>query len=408
MASESKTFDQLIHELGLKLHDMQRLNENTRRIPKKRRTKDKYEETIEEMNELFFDATKLDSDIRAHEEFIESEYQDDSTFEDINKEMVALKARIANVFGKIGEKQGESDDDQDQEATGNLTTTTKDSVEYKKFVCRIQMILKTVDKEREKIRSGGLSMSVAETANSSLSKAWNSCLSAYEDIAIREDGEEKTRASKIFEDAEKKKEKLELKLQTFIQGSEGMRRLRLKPVEPPTFSGEYRKWPLFKKGFEDMVVFNAHLSETEKTAYLLCALQGEPKRTFELMKSSTGSFFQNWNLLVKVYDNPRKIALDIVQTLKTIPKMSANSADGIRRIYSTVESCLQSLQELRYDTSSWDIWVLDIVLATVDNDTRRLFEESLEDESKIPAQRQVMDFLLKRQHVHSKPVCLPQ
>lgn len=156
--------------------------------------------------------------------------------------------------------------------------------------------------------------------------------------------------------------------------------MRFKPIDPPSFSGLFRDWPKFRRGFEEIIVFNSHMSETEKNAYLFGALSGEPRRTLELMQNSHGSFHQNWSLIVRTYHNQKKIALDLLQGMTSAPKMANHSAEGVRVLHSTIKSCLQSFEELKIDTSSWDIWILDIVSRAFDADSRRLFEEQLEGE----------------------------
>ena len=211
--------------------------------------------------------------------------------------------------------------------------------------------------------------------------------------------EEKSKADRMLAHAEALKDELETKVQRAIGQEDELRKLKFKPIEPPSFSGKLSEWPKFRRGFENMIVFNTHLPEAEKMSLLINAVSGEPRRTLEMMQSPNGSFMQNWTLLVKTYQNNKKIALDILQGLIDIPKMASNSAEGIRRIHSTIESCLQAFEELHIDTSSWDLWILDRVSKSLDYDSRRLFEESLEDEENVPSRTVTLNFLIKRQRV---------
>ena len=235
---------------------------------------------------------------------------------------------------------------------------------------------------------------------SNLNRSWEACQEIF--LSITDSNLEaalKAEAQTVWDEAEKLKDDLENRVQKLLFDQQELSKLKFKPIEPPSFSGQFKDWPKFRRAFEDIIVFNTHMPDAEKTSHLLGALSGEPRKNLELMQSSTGTFNQTWNLLIKTYHNPRKIALDILQGLFSLPKSSYASAEGMRRIHSTIESSLQAFDEMKISTASWDLWILDAVSKSLDTDSRRLFEEQLEDDGTIPNRQVILDFLLKRQHV---------
>ena len=221
---------------------------------------------------------------------------------------------------------------------------------------------------------------------------------ANENVEISDDEDEIRKAEKIMEDLEMLKAEVLDKAQRIAKTQEEQRRLKLPTIEPPKFDGQYRKWPLFERSFEEMIVFNQGLAETEKSAYLLSALEGNPRKDFEKYRRTNGSFLQNWQLLVKTYNNIRKVAQDLVRQIKKTPQVYPDSSEGIRMVHASLESSLQGLEEMGIDTSSWDIWIYDAIQTSLDKESARQFETEFEATTNVPGKEAMLDFLIRRQH----------
>ena len=76
--AEQVNFDQLVHKMGLKFHDMQRLHVRTKKLNKEQRTAGKYKEIAEEMSEILLSAAAEGNIIRQHSDFPTSGYKEDS------------------------------------------------------------------------------------------------------------------------------------------------------------------------------------------------------------------------------------------------------------------------------------------------------------------------------------------
>lgn len=105
------------------------------------------------------------------------------------------------------------------------------------------------------------------------------------------------------------------------------------------------------------------------------------------------------DIVKRRYNDARKICDDYIAQILDLPKMETRSAAGILNITSVLTLTLHGLKRYQYDTSSWAKIIVTCVTRKLDAESRQKFEESLEDNRKVPTILILMDFLDRRYKV---------
>jgi len=74
-------------------------------------------------------------------------------------------------------------------------------------------------------------------------------------------------------------------------------RIKLPPINMPTFNGSYDQWPNFRDTFKAVIDENSNLSDIKKLYYLRLALKGVETEILESMEMIADNYDVAWNLL---------------------------------------------------------------------------------------------------------------
>ena len=136
----ARTFEQLCNEMQFFLRVMERLNTNTGKLPIGRRTSEKRQITVEEMNNVYLDAVQKDTEIKTREEYPNSDYQQAPTLELITGIMKELKQKIKVLFAS---------EDKEEERTIRVNfeeAEASDAADFKRLVSRAKAFVKIVER----------------------------------------------------------------------------------------------------------------------------------------------------------------------------------------------------------------------------------------------------------------------
>ncbi|CAH2104084.1 unnamed protein product [Euphydryas editha] len=183
------------------------------------------------------------------------------------------------------------------------------------------------------------------------------------------------------------------------QPANGVSRVKLPEIKIPFFSGKYSEWQTFRDLFIGLVHENKSLDDAQRFFYLKGHLNGEAEQLLRNIKITSDNYIIAWSKLDKMYNNKKFLANGILKRLLNQKALSHESATEIKRLVSTTTECLESIRNLGVDTSSWDLIVIHIIGAKLDNkETRKGWELKVAADSsgELPTFEQFSEFLNSR------------
>lgn len=173
-------------------------------------------------------------------------------------------------------------------------------------------------------------------------------------------------------------------------------KLRLAPINIPTFSGEYRSWCAFHDIFRQLVHENKKLSSVEKMQYLKTSLQGEAAKLIGHLDISNNSYAIAWELLDNRYNNLRMLCGAHIHRILHLPKVNQPTIAELKYVHDTIQESLHSISSLGVETDSWGPFIVHLILERLDRETVRFFEQSLTAPKEIPELNILLSFIQNR------------
>nr|XP_022910534.1 uncharacterized protein LOC111421598 [Onthophagus taurus] len=97
--------------------------------------------------------------------------------------------------------------------------------------------------------------------------------------------------------------------------------------------------------------------------------------------------------LQKITSEPYESLLD---KILDFPKLSIESSEKIKELHDTTSECLQAISNIGIVTEPWGPMISRILVRKWDNETNKLYEQSLKDPNKIQEFQELMEFLQTR------------
>ncbi|XP_053611107.1 uncharacterized protein LOC128675613 [Plodia interpunctella] len=169
---------------------------------------------------------------------------------------------------------------------------------------------------------------------------------------------------------------------------------KLPPISIPQFSGDYNQWMSFRDLFRSLIHDNNRLTKIEKHHYLKSSLSGEAEQLLRNYSLTEANYDDAWRKLNDRYENKRMIVNNILSRFLSQKTLTSESAKGIKDLLDTSSQCLTSLTNLNID--SWNAIVVHILVSKLDLESRKLWEQSLENSIEIPTYEDLNSFLEKR------------
>ncbi|XP_041975756.1 uncharacterized protein LOC121730680 [Aricia agestis] len=173
-------------------------------------------------------------------------------------------------------------------------------------------------------------------------------------------------------------------------------RTKLPPLSIPKFDGNYNDWISFKDLFKALVHDNLHLTTIEKHHYLKTSLSGEAEQLLKHFALTEANYDKAWSTLESRYNNKRMIVTTIISRLLNQKKMNTECFKSLKEILDTTKECLNSLDNLGVDTSTWDAIIVHLVVSKLDLETHKQWEQSLGSSQDIPTFTILSSFLENR------------
>ncbi|XP_076301669.1 uncharacterized protein LOC143219685 [Lasioglossum baleicum] len=171
---------------------------------------------------------------------------------------------------------------------------------------------------------------------------------------------------------------------------------KLRRIDVPDFSGEFKDWPLFKSLFTSLVLNNAGLDETEKFHYLLRSLSGEALDLIRNVPVDGDQFELAWEIIVGQYENTRILVDNLLDTLYSLAPAKSESATELKRVRVTVKQILGALEVLNCQVQHWGPFVIFWVSRRLDPETLKAWELLIADQTDYPEYAVLDKFIQSR------------
>lgn len=173
---------------------------------------------------------------------------------------------------------------------------------------------------------------------------------------------------------------------------------KLPVIKIPNFDGTYFKWLEFKETFTSLVHENPKIKAIHKFYYLNSYLEGEAARVVCGLEVSEHTYADAWHLLCERFDNKRQLINNHLKSLFNIESVRETDK-SLRFIIDHVTKNLRALSTLGLPTDKWDILVIYIISAKLDQATLFKWEEHRNGLPEIPTLDNFFNFLKNRADV---------
>jgi hypothetical protein len=162
-----------------------------------------------------------------------------------------------------------------------------------------------------------------------------------------------------------------------------------------TVDGNFSEWTSFIQFFDNTIHSRPELARIEKFQYLISSLTGEPLNLVKAVTLSEENYPIAYNALVDRYENKRKLSYHYWNTLNQLPKLTSESASGLRKLSDKFKENRSALMALNLAESLEDFMWFQLLLEKLDPDTRKLFESDIRTlgPAEIPKFKQLADFI---------------
>ncbi|BES97016.1 Retrotransposon protein [Nesidiocoris tenuis] len=175
-------------------------------------------------------------------------------------------------------------------------------------------------------------------------------------------------------------------------------RATLPTITIPPFGGDLVKWPTFKQLFTSLFKEDLSLTDAERFHYLVGHLRGQAYDSIKHIAVVSENFEQAWAVLLKTYDDPRKLASTYLNKFLNYRSQPGKpTAESLQTYISNVSESIASLRNLAIADLS-EYLLCELALRSLDPYTREAFETSIIGTT-FPRFTDLQTFVQNRCHV---------
>ncbi|KAJ8720595.1 hypothetical protein PYW08_006060 [Mythimna loreyi] len=173
--------------------------------------------------------------------------------------------------------------------------------------------------------------------------------------------------------------------------------VRLPKISIPSFSGKYTEWTSFRDLFMSLIHNNKALDDVQRLHYLKGYLTGEAEQLLRHIPVTASNYKVCWDQLEHRYNNKLHLANCILKRFMNQKNITSESSSAIKELLDTTNECLNALNNLNIDISSWDIIVIYIISLKLDTESRKLWETQIcKFNNELPKINDLQEFLEQR------------
>ena len=171
------------------------------------------------------------------------------------------------------------------------------------------------------------------------------------------------------------------------------------PLVIAPFDGDREDWLRYKEMFSAIMGKQQPPPDNiEKLHRLKQTCIGEALKVINGLSYTDRSFDIAWEMLINKYEDMYTLVSLQAQNLLQLEPVQRNNGQSLSELIDSVCSAIASLNSLKVDTSTWDVIIICIVVAKLDETTRQLWQSQLVH-NKLPTWGQLLDFLSQRARV---------
>lgn len=144
-----------------------------------------------------------------------------------------------------------------------------------------------------------------------------------------------------------------------------------------------------------MIHNNESIAPVQKLHYLKGHLDGEAETLIRHFNITDANYAVAYQTLVDRFDNKRALLNSQFKILLNLNKVHAEAAEPIKKLLDTTSECLSSINNLGYQTDTWDPLVVYITTQKLPTETHQLWEQGLSN-NEVPDLTTLKIFLEKR------------
>lgn len=169
--------------------------------------------------------------------------------------------------------------------------------------------------------------------------------------------------------------------------------LKFDRVTLPTFDGNLMDWIPFRDQFTDMVHTNRNLSMLMKFHLLRSHLRGAALETVNGYKFMSVNYLPAWEDLVRRYNREDDIIEEYIRKFMELPILSNHpTSESFIQILNATNQMLRALPNWGIKVNSWDPWIKFMILAKIDEHSRRAWLTEKKRRQQVPLQ-ELLEFL---------------
>lgn len=174
--------------------------------------------------------------------------------------------------------------------------------------------------------------------------------------------------------------------------------MKLPQVNLKPFDGNYHNWLTFRELFEQMIHRNDNISTIEKFTYLKTTIGGDAAQLIKHISNTEQNYETAWNTITNRYNNDRRLVDTYLKIMMNQPKLKSETSAGLKMLHDTTMECINAMTNLKIDTKQCDFLLNYIIMQKLDRETKRLYEQSLNEPKKIQQFKEMMTFIEERFH----------
>lgn len=167
----------------------------------------------------------------------------------------------------------------------------------------------------------------------------------------------------------------------------------IRPIEPPSFSGDVTTWTSFRDLFTNLIINNESLGNVQRMHYLKSSCKGEAEEILRNFAVTEANFVVAWEALRKRFENNRIIISKLIEQIFALPVMRNESAGDLKHLIDGTNQSLRALHALERDTDRWGDMLVVHTVGKLDLKTRQVWERHIAQTVVMPTFEDLSEFL---------------
>lgn len=265
-----------------------------------------------------------------------------------------------------------------------------------KFLTLEKVLMRKID-EIEKLSKTGLKTRARIILND-IEKIWNNFHAEMEKVCSASDDYEDDYyetyqhvANRYYQVLEEVGEPLNKNPHRQLPERHENTQVKVEPLKIPKFRGTYESWPTFSSLFDTVIIANRSLTDVQRMQYLKSVVTDEAERAIASLNITGENFEIAWKILTERFDNKRAIIDNQIIKAFELEKVHGNSAQHLRKFHDQSKECYALLKEVPGEQ-----YLLHILKGKMDNFSRSLYQQQIEDNAENENIEAFFAFLHKR------------